>query len=201
MPIIDLEQGSQKWLSYRQGKVMATDSSILMGTNHWKTPLNLWEEKLGILEPDAQNESMKRGQRLEPEARELAIKEIDIEFSPCVFESERYPFMAASLDGVSHCFKYILEIKCPSKDEKHLDAISGVIPFYYIDQIQHQLLVTGCECAFYFSYRPEYKEKPFAVIQVFSDLDRQYQIFQKAQEFYTQMCTMQPPEILKLVMK
>ncbi len=201
MPIIDLQQGSQEWLSYRQGKVMATDSSILMGTNQWKNPIDIWEEKLGLKEPDPSNEAMKRGQMLEDEARRLAMKELQMEFCPCVFESDKYPFLAASLDGVSMCFKLILEIKCPFKEEKHLSAINGIIPFYYLDQMQHQMLVTGCEKVYYFSYRPEYKEKPFVVIEVLPDLDRQHQIQQVAQDFYKKLCTIEPPEIFKFKLK
>jgi putative phage-type endonuclease len=201
MTIILLEQGSPEWLQYRQGKVMATDSSVLTGSNPWKKPIELWEEKLGLRESQKLNEAMKRGQELEPEARKLASLEIGIEFEPCVFESDQYPFMAASLDGLSECHSYILEIKCP-KEKTHLEAIDGHIPPYYLDQIQHQLkCVQGAECCFYFSYRPEYKQKPFIIIRIRPDVERQLEIMEKNQEFYIQMCTMSPPEEWKLKIK
>lgn len=193
MPILNLDQGSQEWLDYRKGKVMATDASVLMQSNPWKKPIDIWEEKLGIKEPASLNDSMKRGQILEPEARNLAMDIIGIEFEPVVYESERYNFMAASLDGISICGKKILEIKCP-KHETHQDAINGMVPLYYIDQMQHQLFVTGAECCFYFSYRPENKENPYAMVMFESNLGRQEQIMEKSQEFYVQLCTMQPPK-------
>ena len=62
MSIIPLEQGSAKWLEYRKSKVMATDSPILLGSNPWRTPIELWEEKLGLREPQPLNDAMRRGQ-------------------------------------------------------------------------------------------------------------------------------------------
>ncbi len=200
MAIIDLKQGSKEWLDYRMGKIMATDSSILTETNKWKTSLELWEEKLGLREPQSLNEAMKRGQDLEEEARSLAIQRIGKDFHPCVYESDKYTFLAASLDGMSICCEYLLEIKCP-KEQTHLEAIDGVVPSYYLDQIQQQLLVTECKSCFYFSYRPEYKKQIFAYIEIFPDKQRQEKIIEKAQEFYTQMCTMQPPTSWKLKLR
>ncbi len=192
MAFIELKQGSAEWLSYRQRKVMATDSPILMGTNPWKTSLELWEEKLGLREPQSLNDAMKRGQDLEEEARMLAIEKIGKEFHPCVYESDKFSFLAASLDGLSICGEHILEIKCP-KEKTHLEAIQDIIPIYYLDQIQHQLLVTDAKSCVYFSYRPECTENPYVIIEVFPVLEKHQQIIEKAQEFYLQMCTMQPP--------
>lgn len=200
MPTISLEQGSQAWLDYRKSKIMATDTPIILGSNPWKTKLELWEEKLSFRPPVEMNDAMLRGQKLEPEARELANKEINIEFSPCVIESDNEHWLAASLDGISNCGKYILEIKCP-KDTTHDDALDNRIPEYYFDQIQHQLLVSKCDIAYYFSYRPERKDKPYAIIEVYPDLEKQSKILEKGYEFYQDMQTMNPPEDWKIKLK
>jgi len=195
MPAIHLEQGSNEWLEYRKSKIMATDISVILGNNPWKKKLELWEEKLGLRPPTQLNAAMKRGQDLEPEARKLASDFIGIDFEPCVYQSDKFPWLAASLDGISINIKepYVLEIKCP-KEFTHVDATNDIIPGYYIDQIQTQLLVTGASICYYFSYRPEYKEKPYAIIPVHKDPEKQAEIIEKGQEFYIQMCTMNPPE-------
>ncbi len=118
---------------------------------------------------------------------------IGIQFEPCVCESSQYPWLAASLDGLSECTEYILEIKCP-KHETHLNAIQNRYPSYYYDQIQLQLLVAGAEICFYFSYRPECKENPYKIIETRPDLEKHAEILHKGKEFYTQMCTMCSPE-------
>jgi putative phage-type endonuclease len=193
MKIINTEQGSKEWLEYRKSKIMATDVPVILGSNPWKTKFELWEEKLGFRPAPQLNDAMRRGQLLEPEARKLACELIGIQFEPCVCESLEYPWLAVSLDGLSKCGKYILEIKCP-KESTHLEAIQNCYPSYYYDQIQSQLLVTGADTCYYFSYRPEWKEKPYAIINIYSDLEKRLEILRKGKEFYNQMCTMSSPE-------
>ena len=62
MKILQLEQGSQPWLSYRQKHIMATDAAIVLGLNNFKDMHQLWQEKMGFIEPEPANEAMKRGQ-------------------------------------------------------------------------------------------------------------------------------------------
>lgn len=193
MPVVQLEQGSQAWLDYRKKKIMATDIPIILGSNPFKTKLELWEEKLGFRESTKINTAMERGQRLEPEARTLASHEIGTSFDPCVLEHSKYTWLAASLDGMSKGGYTIIEIKCP-KDATHQDAIEGIIPPYYEDQIQVQLLVSGAGCCIFFSYRPERKDKPYAIIEVYPDHEKQAEIIEKGYKFYQDMCNMNPPE-------
>jgi putative phage-type endonuclease len=193
MPVIDTPQGSPEWLSYRKSKIMATDIPIILGSNPWKNKLELWEEKLDLRQPIQLNDAMRRGQLLEPDARAIAIKELGMQFDPCVYESDKYPYLSASLDGMRGCGKYILEIKCP-KEFTHLDAVEKNIPLYYLDQMQTQLLVSEAEVCFYFSYRPEYELQKYVIVEVYPDKEKQAEIIEKGYEFYMQMCQMQPPE-------
>jgi putative phage-type endonuclease len=192
MARIELEQGSPEWLAWRQSKITATDISIILGSNPWKSKLELFEEKLGLRPAQPLNNAMRRGISLEPEARLLASSKIGIAFEPCVFESEKYPWLAASLDGWCGEYNILLEIKCTGM-EKHIEAISGIMPEYYADQVQVQLLCSEAEICYYFSYRPEYTEKPYAIIEVYPNIEKQAEIIAKGQEFYVQMCTMCPP--------
>jgi len=196
MGIINLEQGSELWKEWRRSRLTATDIPIVLGSNPFKTKLELFEEKLGLRSPTQINEAMKRGQDLEPEARKLANELIGIDFEPCVYESTRFPWLASSLDGYFYPKDknndgYILEIKCP-KEFTHLDAINGNLPEYYEDQIQTQLLVTQAEICYYFSYRPE-EIQEYAIIEVYPNHEKHMEIISKGYEFYMQMCTMCPP--------
>lgn len=192
MAIIEgLDQGTEKWLEYRRSKIMATSAAVILENNPFKTPLELWEEMLLMRPSPVINDAMKRGSDLEPIARELACKEIGIQFEPCVFESDKNSWQAASLDGLSPCGKYILEIKSPN-EKTHLMAINGEVPSYYLDQVQHQLACTKAEKAYYFSYRPEH-EKTYAIVEI--DPDHEYHNFmiEKEHEFYKCLCTFCPP--------
>lgn len=192
MPLIELIQGSDQWKQWRMSRITATDIPIILGSSPFKTKLELWEEKLGLRPPQPLNAAMARGQALEPEARKLASDLLDIDFRPVVMESTKYPWLAASLDGLGWCKnQYILEIKCPGL-KGHEAAINGIIANYYIDQMNHCLLVTGCEKCYYCSYYPNH-EKELIIIEVYPDHEKQTEIIAKGQEFYINMCTMKPP--------
>lgn len=199
MGIINLPQNSPEWLEWRRSRVTATDVSILLGSNPFRTRLELWEEKLQLRPPQELNSAMTRGQTLEPEARKLACELLDIKFEPIVCESTENPWLAASLDGISECNKYILEIKCP-KLSVHENAIKGQIADYYKDQMQTQLLVTGCEKCYFCSYFPKH-EKEIVIIKVFPNQDKQQEIIILSKEFYIQLCNIQPPIEWKLKQK
>lgn len=195
MPRVEgLDQGTKQWHAYRQCHLMATSASCIMGSNPYKSSLDVWEEMLGLRPPIEMNAAMRRGVDLEEEARKYAINEIGIEFDPCVYESDKYNWMAASLDGLSlHSHdKYVLEIKCPG-EKTHSMALSELMPEYYKTQIQHQLSVTNAQIAYYFSYRPE-NPKKFALIEVYPDREYIERMIEKEKQFWIRLCTMQPPE-------
>src|ERR1700743_3251665 len=112
MKVIELEQGSQEWLSWRKTVITATDCSSIMGNNPWTTAYKCWQRKVGLIEENKSNEAMERGKRLEPEARSQFTQQYGIDMTPVVVESTEYDFLGASLDGISIMGNYLLEIKC-----------------------------------------------------------------------------------------
>jgi putative phage-type endonuclease len=179
MKEIKLEQGSDAWLSWRKTVITATDASIIMGNNPWTTPYICWQRKLGLIEEMKSNEAMERGKHLEPEAREQFIERHGIPMLPTVVESTVYEFLGASLDGISQEGTSILEIKCGGS-KLHDMAAKGEIPVYYQDQMQHQLLVTGADKCFYYSY----DGKDGICIEVFPDPEFKAKFIPKARDFW-----------------
>jgi len=74
MKVVDLNQRSDEWLQWRSKGVTASDIPIILGLSPYKTRWQLWAEKVGrINAPDiSNNPNVKRGVRLEDEARQLA---------------------------------------------------------------------------------------------------------------------------------
>lgn len=135
---IDFEQGSFEWLQWRKSLLTATDAAMLMGVSPYVTPYKGWQRKIGQIEEQAVNSAMLRGQRDEPRARKMFIEEYGINMTPCCIQSETYNFLGASLDGISDCGQYLLEIK-----SQNVDAIKQLgIPEHHMFQMQHQLLCT-----------------------------------------------------------
>lgn len=190
MKILELEQGTPEWLKWRKTVITATECSILMGNNPWVTPYVCWQRKLGLVDEQETNEAMEKGKRLEPVARAQFILEYGIEMTPCVVESSEYSFLGASLDGISSCGGFILEVKCGG-EKLYNSALKGEIPIYYMDQMQDQLLVTRAEKCFYYCF---YESKGVC-IEVFPDPEFEAKFIPKAREFLKCVAYCEPPSM------
>lgn len=148
---INLVQGSAEWLAYRKRHIGASETPYIMGSSPYVTPYQLWVRKKGLIPDVEMTPAMQRGKDLEP----IALAEFEeihnIFMTPKVFVSEEYPWMMASMDGVSLCGKVAVEIKCPGKKNHEL-ALCGKIPEEYIYQLQHQMIVLKLDSMLYFSF-------------------------------------------------
>lgn len=190
MKVINVEQGTKEWLDWRKTVITATDCPAILGSSPWQTPYKCWQRKLGLIEQQASNAAMERGKRLEPEARNLFINTIGINMVPIVAESSEYSFLGASLDGISDCGKYLLEVKCGG-EKLHNMAQHGIIPNYYLEQMQHQMLVTGTNLCYYYSYNGS----EGISIKVPRDPDFEDRFMPKARSFWKSVAFFEPPPL------
>lgn len=146
-----LVQGTEEWLKMRQNKIGASDAPIIMKASPWKSPRQLWEEKLGLREADSPSWAMRRGIELEEEARQAFEKLTGIYVFKRVMQHPVYEWMIASIDGIDLEEKIIVEIKCPGKKD-HEIALSGRVPEKYFPQLQHQMYVCNLPSNYYYSY-------------------------------------------------
>lgn len=145
-----LTQNTPEWEQARKDKVGASDAPIIMEVSPYKTPYQLWQEKLSLIEP-RQNFAMARGHYLEPKALELVEQKTGLLLRPMVKFHAELTWMMASLDAIDVEEKTIVEIKSPGKED-HNQAVSGQIPQKYFPQLQHQMEVCQVDHAFYFSF-------------------------------------------------
>lgn len=147
MKIIEIDQRSEMWKTWREGGVGASECATVMGLSRYKTPYQLWEIKTNRAFPDVVNSHMQRGIDNEDKARELFNKEIGNIFVPQCGEHEKHACIIASFDGVSLDGKEIVEIKCPASCkmsnilfDKNLKLLKEEYYEYWV-QVQHQLCV------------------------------------------------------------
>jgi putative phage-type endonuclease len=146
-----LIQGTDEWKEFRKKGVGASDAGVILGVNPWKTPLQLYEEKLGLRE-SYMTERMQRGNDLEDIALNEFIRKTDMLFyKPPTMIHNKFPWLYASLDGIDMEGKNIVEIKCPGSRD-HEEAKAGHLPEKYYPQLQHQMEVTNLDMAYYFSF-------------------------------------------------
>ena len=148
MKIIDIAQGTQEWLEWRNGGIGASDIAAIIGISPFKTALQLYEEKSGLFIPKGPNDFMLRGTMYESEARNKFEQQHEGVFEPICCESEENPIFKASLDGYNIETNEILEIKIPGRKTIDL-AKDGIIPEHYKSQMDWQMLATGAKGAYY----------------------------------------------------
>jgi len=181
--VIELEQGTQEWLNWRHSGIGASDASTIMGENRFKSPDELLHAKKNKINT-LPNEKMRRGTALEPEARALYEKNTNKSMRPICIQSNDQSWLIASLDGISNDYKTLVEIKCG--ESAYRQATRGIVPSYYLGQLQHQLMVTGLNSLDYWCYWPGEKG---ILIEV--DRDNSYikRLLKQEEKFFRSMET------------
>lgn len=141
----DMEK--DEWLNIRKQGIGGSDCSVICGLNQYKSPVALWMEKTGQIEPQEAGETVYWGIIMEPIIRkEFSLRtNLKVRLAPFMLKHPVYDFMIADLDGIvddpvySEC---VFEAKTSSvfrRDEWEDDKI----PEEYMLQIQHYMAVTG----------------------------------------------------------
>ena len=206
MRVVNTVQNSKEWLAWRGKGIGASDVASILGTSKWTTAFEMWTYLTGTCTRPEANPfaaaAMKRGQDLEPRAREIANRQLGKVFEPICVELENSPFIRASLDGF--CGKQengflvtegeILEIKCPGK-EAHGKALKGIIPAEYYAQMQQQFLVSGASKGYYFSW--DGKSADGVVIETYPDIKFMAMLQERLIAFWSQVQMLIPPAVTK----
>lgn len=186
MKRINLEQNSPDWEIWRNKGIGSSDAPALLNVSPWKTPQELWTEKLASYqdrkEPTGrkENSAMKRGRKFEPMVRDLYKNWTGHNPLPACGVHDDYDFLKASFDGLIEN-ELILEIKCPGVrrdgSSDHDIALDKRVPDKYIPQLIHQSLIANVENVHYISFGdPKYYSdlKKFVIVE--------FQVSKKQQE-------------------
>lgn len=184
-----MKQRTDEWLEYRRSRIGSSDAPIIMGVSPWRTPHQLWLDKLMGKELEI-TPAMQRGIDLEDDARKLFELMTGLIVAPTVIECEERPWQIASLDGMTFEKDAIVEIKCTGKNN-HVIAQNGKVPEHYYPQLQHQLAVTGLQMVYYFSFDGENG----VIVKVERNEEYIANLIVKELEFYLLLVDSEPPPI------
>jgi putative phage-type endonuclease len=192
--MLDLVQGSPSWHEFRRNHIGSADSGVIMEVSPWKSPLELYNEKVNCTQiPNASNFAMRRGLELEPQALALFEAETGYLMMPRVLVHPTIDFMSASLDGMELSGKAAVEIKAPGMID-HQCALDGRVPEKYIPQIQHQMEVARLNKIYYMSY---VSDSDYKILEISKDHDYTKTLLQKEYEFWQRVIEKKPPEFTK----
>lgn len=142
----------QQWLKERRNGIGASEAASILGLSPFKSNLALWEEKVGIREPEDISEKpyVKYGTEAEKYLRGLFALDYPQytigyeEFK--IIRHPQYPFLFATLDGElsDNGSMGVYEGKTTEiMRQSDWDKWEGRIPDNYYIQCLHQMLVTG----------------------------------------------------------
>lgn len=154
----------QEWLEKRKTGIGGSDCATVLGVSPWKTALELYYEKVGLVEPEdiSNKESVKMGNMLEPVVYELfcennisddltsPVRSRIVPYSGDGILFLRHPdydYMTASPDAMIHYEDGTVEgVEFKTTSFRNADQwADGNVPYHYQLQCQHYMAVTGCK--------------------------------------------------------
>ena len=142
------ETAKQKWLSERRTGLGGTDASAIMGVSRFKTPYQVYLDKLGELPEQPDNDRMRYGRMQEPVIRQWYADHTgrSVTVPAGVVRHDKHPFILGSFDGLTDDGR-LLEIKTASRGDEWGEPGTDEIPDAYMCQVQHYMMITGLPVA------------------------------------------------------
>ncbi len=137
-----LQISREEWLTLRKGSIGGSDAGAVMGMNPYRSALEVYADKKGMIPDKEQNEAMRLGSDLEDYVakrfEEMTGKKVRRD--NYMYAHDDYPFMTANVDRVIVGENAGLECKTMSPFSKY-DVAAGEIPDQYYAQCQHYMAV------------------------------------------------------------
>jgi putative phage-type endonuclease len=191
MRVVHHEQGSPEWLRWRADGIGGSDIAAILGLSPFPdaTPEKLLKEKIERTTRNT-NFAMRRGTFLEPKARAFFELRIGYLYVPLCVEHDDQSWMRVSLDGFCAQRLDLLEVKA-ANFKVHDYALSGLVPDYYLVQVQWQLITAGVKVGHFINYNDAAQFKggnELAHVVVHEDAEQQAEIHTAAEEFWFKVC-------------
>ena len=202
----------EDWLGARRNYIGGSDAAAVMGMNPYKTNQKLWEEKVGISEPEDISDKpyVIYGHKAEDHLRELFrldFPEYKVFHDEDAFlVNDKYPWAHASLDGLLRDKDNrlgILEIKTTNiMQSMQKEQWDDRIPDNYYLQVIHYMMVTEAEFAVLKAQlKYEFKDSLFLQTRHYfierSEVEEDIRILQNAeQKFWEDVVNKRRPALI-----
>lgn len=140
------------WLQERRKGIGGSDVAAIAGLSKWKSPVEVYLEKVGEAPEEEQSEAAYWGTILEDiMAREFQLMTgLKVQRRNAILQHSEYPWMIANLDRVivdKERGRGVLECKTASEWLRS-EWEGDKVPDAYMIQVQHYLAVTGYQYAY-----------------------------------------------------
>ena len=187
---VKAEQRSPEWFALRADGITATEVSVIAGLNPYKTPYQLYAEKLGLYTPEPVGAAAVRGLLLESTVATFYEMETGkkLKRSNGIVRIKEIPWVMASLDRTIVGEDGLVEIKTSTSPRWSLHPV----PPETVAQVQWAMFITGapwCDVAVLLG------GLVFRIERVAASIEMQTELYRKAVEFRNLLATKTPPSL------
>lgn len=142
-----------QWLAERRTGIGGSDVAAILGMSPWRSPLDVYLDKIGEASEQPDSPAMLWGRALEPVIRQrfADVTGLSIAVASGIQRHPTEPHMIASLDGLvlhDEAPVAVFEAKTARTAEGWGPDGTDEVPDYYAVQVQHYMAVTGLPRAF-----------------------------------------------------
>jgi putative phage-type endonuclease len=141
---IDLSH--EDWLNFRRGGIGGSDVAAICGLSRYKSPMEVFLDKLGEIPPIEDNPKMKAGRIMEPVVADWFAEETGMKVMKqnSIFQHKQHPHMLANIDRWLPGQNAGLECK-NTAEYCRADWEGSQAPAEYVLQCNHYMAITGAE--------------------------------------------------------
>ncbi|MFU0784276.1 YqaJ viral recombinase family protein [Clostridium sp.] len=134
----------EEWLKWRKKGIGGSDAAAIAGLNPWRSPIEVYLDKIGKLPEQEDNEKMYWGRILEDIVAREFMKRTNkkVRRKNAMLQHPEHKFMLANIDRELVGENVGLECKTASEYAKD-EWVNDKVPEHYILQCQHYMEVTG----------------------------------------------------------
>ena len=182
---------NKEWHEARSKGLGGSDVAAICGISPWRTPLQVWEAKRGLSEPQEDNPAMFWGRTLEPVIRQKYSDETgrQVLIPDGILTHPEYPWMLGNLDGVTPDNR-VVEIKTAGYPTGWGEPGTDAVPMPYLFQCQYYLILTGYAVA---DIPVLIGGRDFRIYEIPADAELQDMIVERCREFWALVQSGTPP--------
>jgi len=179
-------------LEARKKGIGGSDAGAILGVSPWKTPLQVYMDKVGATDPIQDNDSMFWGRTLEPVIRQryADVTNRKVVVPDTLITHPKFEFMIGNLDGITSDNR-VLEIKTARSAEGWGEPGSNEIPDSYMIQVQHYMLITAIPVA---DVAVLIGGSDFRIYEVPAEPELMELMIEKETGFWSRVINRNPPE-------
>lgn len=179
----------------RSNRIGGSDVAAVLGVHPYKTPLDLWSEKVAGLTNDVDNYAIRKGLALEGILLDFAKEKLGLltMHRNHKYTHKDYPYMTGEVDAICNAGSVILEAKSVGVSAKERFWQSGQVPPHYELQVRFYLAIANADRAHLVADLGEYEPHIYNIERdrLFEDL-----LISNVKAFWeNHVLTKIPPEI------